>query len=70
MPDWTTLSVRGQAILRTVATSASQGYSTVEIARGFKTSKRWVSDRLDELREEIERTTEVSRREILTAPGS
>jgi hypothetical protein len=43
-----------------VATSASQGYSTVEIASGFKTSKRWVSDRLDELREEIERT-EVAR---------
>ena len=55
MPDWSTLSVRGQAILRTVATSASEGFSTVEIARGFGTSKRWVSDCLDELREELGR---------------
>jgi hypothetical protein len=54
MPDWTMLSVRGTAILQTVATSASQGYSTVEIARGLGTSKRWVFDRLGELRAELE----------------
>ena len=61
MPNWTALSIRGQAILRTVATSASQGYSTVEIGQRIRDSKRWVLNCLDELREEIERT-EVARR--------
>jgi DNA-binding Lrp family transcriptional regulator len=38
-----------------VATPISEGFSSREIARGLKTSLRWVSDRLDELRDEIER---------------
>jgi hypothetical protein len=39
-----------------VATPLSEGYSTTEIARGLLgTSTHWVSDRLDELRNEIER---------------
>ena len=45
----------GQAILRTVATSASQGFSATEIGRGLGTSKFWVCDRLDELRDELGR---------------
>jgi DNA-binding CsgD family transcriptional regulator len=55
MPDWTTLSVRGQEILRTAATSASQGYSTVEIARGFGISKRLICGLLDKLQDELRR---------------
>jgi DNA-binding CsgD family transcriptional regulator len=53
--DWTMLSPRGQAILRTVASPLSEGYSSTEIARGLGTSTHWVSKRLNELRAELER---------------
>jgi DNA-binding CsgD family transcriptional regulator len=51
--DWTTLSPRAQAILRTVATPISQGFSLVEIARELGTSPSWVSSRIQELRVEL-----------------
>jgi hypothetical protein len=53
--DWTLLSPRGQAILRTIAIPLSQGWTKTEIASGLGTSKRWVSYRMGELRHEIER---------------
>jgi hypothetical protein len=46
---------RSTAILRLVATPISEGYSPIEIARELGTSLSWVSIRLDELRDEIER---------------
>ena len=52
------LSPRRQAILRTVGISISQGYSPVEIARELGTSSSWVLNRLDELRNELERLHE------------
>jgi DNA-binding NarL/FixJ family response regulator len=53
--DWTSLSPRGQAILRLIIHPISNGYSVREVARELGTTKRWVSDRLDELRNELER---------------
>lgn len=49
------LSPRGQAILRTIGVPTSEGYSPREIARELGTTRRWVCDRLDELRDELER---------------
>jgi DNA-binding CsgD family transcriptional regulator len=49
--DWSRVSPRGQAIARTVVTSASQGNSREEIANGLGTSPFWVSKRIAELRE-------------------
>jgi DNA-binding CsgD family transcriptional regulator len=51
--DWTALSPRGTAILRLIARPISEGYSQREIARRLGTTGRWVSDRLDELRDEL-----------------
>jgi DNA-binding CsgD family transcriptional regulator len=53
--DWVRLSPRSTAILRLIATPISEGYSPKEIAHELGTSPRWISDRLDELRDEIER---------------
>jgi DNA-binding NarL/FixJ family response regulator len=53
--DWSMLSPRKLAILRLIATPISEGYSITEIARELKTTRRWVLNRLDELRKEIER---------------
>jgi DNA-binding NarL/FixJ family response regulator len=52
---WANLSPRSTAILRQVAIPISAGYLPSEIARDLKTSVRWISERLDELRGEIER---------------
>jgi hypothetical protein len=52
--SWTNLSDRGLAILRTVATSASQGYSPREIGHGLGISGPSALRLLDELREELE----------------
>jgi DNA-binding Lrp family transcriptional regulator len=49
------LSPRGQAILRQIATPISAGYSPREVASALGTSPNWVSRRLDELRDELER---------------
>ena len=51
---WEQLSDRGQAILRRVAIPLAAGYSTAEIGKGLKMSKRSVDGLLDELRAEIE----------------
>jgi hypothetical protein len=56
--DWNSVSPRGQAIARTVATSASQGWTTMEISEGFRSegfeiSLFWVRSRLIELRREL-----------------
>jgi DNA-binding NarL/FixJ family response regulator len=53
--DWTSLSPRGQAILRQIARPISNGFSKTEIAARLGTSPKWVSDRLSELRSELER---------------
>ena len=53
--DWSRLSERGAAIARLIAIPNSEGYSTGEIARKLATTRRWVFDRLDELRDELER---------------
>ena len=50
---WEALSPRTAAILRTVVTSSSQGYSTREIARGFSISSCLVYDLMDEARDEL-----------------
>lgn len=51
--DWTRLSERGQAILRTIALPISAGFSPGEIASELGTSTSWVSSRMDELRNEL-----------------
>jgi hypothetical protein len=51
--EWERLSERGQAILRVVGARTWLGYSEAEIASELGTSRRWVSSRLDELREEL-----------------
>jgi biotin operon repressor len=48
------LSKRGAAILRLVGIPTWAGWSAREIAKELGTSRRWVSDRLDELRDELE----------------
>jgi DNA-binding NarL/FixJ family response regulator len=53
--DWTNLSARAQAILRLIIQPISKGYSVREVARELGTTGRWVSDGLDELRDELER---------------
>ena len=53
--NWHALSPRGQAILRLVGVPTSLGYSVGEIASELGTTTSWVSSRLDELRNEIER---------------
>jgi hypothetical protein len=58
--DWKRVSPRGMAIARTMATSASQGWTAVEISEGFRSegfeiSPFWVRSRLVELRNELER---------------
>jgi DNA-binding NarL/FixJ family response regulator len=53
--DWTRLSPQGQAILRQIARPISNGFSKTEIATRLGTSPKWVSDRLSELRSELER---------------
>jgi DNA-binding NarL/FixJ family response regulator len=52
---WQAFSERGQAILRLIAIPISNGYSEREIARELGTTRRWVFDRLAELRDEVER---------------
>jgi DNA-binding NarL/FixJ family response regulator len=52
--DFSTLSSRGQAILRLIVRPISEGFSVGEVAKELGTSRRWVSTRLDELREELE----------------
>jgi DNA-binding NarL/FixJ family response regulator len=52
--DWTSLTPRGQAILRTIAIPISKGYSEREIGLALGTSTRWVSSRMAELRDELE----------------
>jgi DNA-binding NarL/FixJ family response regulator len=52
---WDRLSERRQAILRLIVIPTSNGYSILEVARELGTTRRWVSDRVDELRDEIER---------------
>jgi hypothetical protein len=53
--NWSQLSQRGAAIVRLIVIPSSEGYSTGEIARKLGTTRRWVCDRLDELRDELER---------------
>lgn len=53
-PDFSTLSARGQAILRSVALPLSLGFSEAEVARALQTSRRSISEMLDELRGELE----------------
>lgn len=48
------LSPQGQATLRLIAHPISEGYSEREIASELGTTRRWVCDRLDELRDELE----------------
>jgi DNA-binding Lrp family transcriptional regulator len=43
------------AIVRLIVIPSSEDYSPREIARKLGTTGRWVSDRLDELRDELER---------------
>jgi hypothetical protein len=38
-----------------IAKPISQGYSIQEVARSLGTTSHWVSSRLDELRDELER---------------
>jgi len=45
---------RGMAIVRLVATSASQGWKPAEIASALGTTTPWVLSRLAELRNELE----------------
>lgn len=52
---WEQLSDRSQAILRVVAARIMLGYSEREIALELGTTRRWVSSRLDELRDELKR---------------
>jgi hypothetical protein len=52
--DWSRVSPRGMAIVRLVATSASQGWTATEIAQGLATTRPWVLNRLAELRSELE----------------
>ena len=52
--DWSRLSPRAQAILRTIAIPISAGYSPGEVANMLGTSTSWVSNRMLELRREIE----------------
>jgi hypothetical protein len=59
--DWSMLSPRGQAILRTIGIPRSEGYSLREIARQLGTTSFWVSARLVELRSEIERLSSYTR---------
>jgi DNA-binding NarL/FixJ family response regulator len=53
--DWSMVSPRGQAILRLIVQPISQGFSEREIARELRITRSWVLDRLDELRDELER---------------
>jgi hypothetical protein len=53
--DWANLSPRSTAILRLVAIPLYEGFLPSEVARDLEASTRWFSERLDELREEIER---------------
>src|SRR5918995_2545232 len=43
--DWTRLSPRGGAIMRTIVIPLSVGYSTAEIASTLGTSSSWVLNR-------------------------
>jgi DNA-binding CsgD family transcriptional regulator len=56
--DWTRLSPRGTAIARQIGSRLLEGYSPREIGRQLGTTTRWVSNRLDELRDELERLNE------------
>ena len=56
--DWSNLSPRGMAIVRLVATSASLGWTAVEIGKGLGMPSSWVVSRLDELRTELEHLNE------------
>ena len=51
--DWTTLSPRAAAILRTIAIPHSEGYSLIEIGHELGITRRSVCLLLDELRDEI-----------------
>jgi hypothetical protein len=53
--DWSSVSPRGMAIVRLVATSASQGWTNTEIGSGLGMPSSWVVSRLAELRDELER---------------
>ncbi len=50
---WEQLSPRAQAIARTVATSASQGWTPREIGRGFGISSYSVSEMMGQLHDEL-----------------
>ena len=49
------MSERGQAILRLIVTPISNGYLIRDVARELGTTKSSVSNRLNELRDELER---------------
>lgn len=53
--EWEKLSPRGLAILRLIAIPISNGWSEREVARGLLTTRSWVSDGMDEFRDELER---------------
>ena len=53
-PDWTSLSARGRAILKTIALPISLGYSKDEVARRIGRSRRYVNRCLDELADELQ----------------
>jgi hypothetical protein len=53
--NWSTLSERGQAILRQVGTRLSEGYTPGEIGHELGISRRLVLGLVDELRTELER---------------
>jgi len=53
--DWTMLSARAQAILRTIAVPISNGFSLIEIGRELGISQPSVLRLLGELRDELER---------------
>lgn len=55
---WNSLSPRAIAIAKTVGRMTVEGHSQPEIARSLGKSPGWVSERLAELRRELEQTAD------------
>jgi hypothetical protein len=52
--DWSELSQRGKVIATWVAMPLSQGHSVASLARELGRSRSWITERLEELRLELE----------------
>lgn len=59
--DWKALSVRGRAILRTIAVPLAAGYSEREVAKQLAITRPSVLALIDELADELEQLAARSR---------